>query len=525
MLLIVPYIFYFVSFFSLALMQECPPADTMLVIAEQEDWNIPPINSWDHLEIMTWNVKTFPLNGNTLNDVQEIIYDLLPDIINFQELNSQSEHEELEALLPAYEFVMDDDDPYYGLDIAYRKDCVSLIDYETLFNGYGYEFAWRYPLSANFVWSCGESFLEFQMIDVHFKCCTDGFDRRLASSEIMSDYLDIQTANNKNIIVAGDYNDSLDDPNNDNSLLPLINNTTLTFVDFDLAEGSTYNWSYPSYPSHIDHILINSNLSVQNTNSIVSTIRIDDYTGYNFYQNNISDHRPVYWKAYISSAGIPEGLVINEIMNNPGLENETSGEWFELTNLGTEIIDIFGLTIKDNDFDYHTINQHILIEPDDFIVLGSSSLLEENGNINIDYEYDNFNLSNLWDEIIISHPANIILDEVIYSSQDFPNLEGRSMMLSSPDLDNNQSNSWEASYQEMDNGDFGTPGSSNISYCMPQGDINSDSITNVLDVVLLVGHILNGNIFDSNQECQGDMDQDGTINVVDIVLVVSYILN
>ena len=76
------------------------------------------------------------------------------------------------------------------------------------------------------------------------------------------------------------------------------------------------HWSYPTWPSHIDHILINSNLSVQNTNSTVSTIRIDDYTGYNFYQNNISDHRPVYWKAYISSAGIPDGLVINEIMNN-----------------------------------------------------------------------------------------------------------------------------------------------------------------------------------------------------------------
>ena len=77
MLLIVRYIFCFLLVFSLSLMQECPPADTILVIPEQEDWDIPPINSWDHLEIMTWNVKTFPLNGNTLNDVQEIIYDLL----------------------------------------------------------------------------------------------------------------------------------------------------------------------------------------------------------------------------------------------------------------------------------------------------------------------------------------------------------------------------------------------------------------------------------------------------------------
>ena len=122
MLLIYRYIILFFTVFSFSILQECPPIDTTLVIPEQEDWEIPPINSWDHLEIMTWNIQTFPMNGNTLNDVQEIIYDLLPDIINFQELNSQSEQEELEALLHAYEFVTDDNDPYYGLDIAYRKE-------------------------------------------------------------------------------------------------------------------------------------------------------------------------------------------------------------------------------------------------------------------------------------------------------------------------------------------------------------------------------------------------------------------
>ena len=77
----------------------------------------------------------------------------------------------------------------------------------------------------------------------------------------------------------------------------------------------------------------------------------------------------------------------------------------------------------------------------------------------------------------------------------------------------------------MDNGDYGTPGAANFPSCEPSGDINSDEITNVLDVVLLVGYILEGNNFNYTQECQGDMNQDGTINVVDIVLVVSYILN
>ena len=53
------------------------------------------------------------------------------------------------------------------------------------------------------------------------------------------------------------------------------------------------------------------------------------------------------------------------------------------------------------------------------------------------------------------------------------------------------SNNWESSSQQMDSGDYGTPGTENFSSCEPYGDINSDGITNVLDVVLLVGIILN----------------------------------
>ena len=116
---------------------------------------------------------------------------------------------------------------------------------------------------------------------------------------------------------------------NNNSLLPLINNENIDFVDFHIAEGSSFNWSYPSYPSHIDHILVNE-LLMNNTISLeTNTLRVDDLTGYSYYQNNISDHRPVYLKISITSPEIPQGLVINEIMNNPTLENEAIGEWIE----------------------------------------------------------------------------------------------------------------------------------------------------------------------------------------------------
>tara|TARA_R100000655_G_scaffold110038_1_gene167136 strand:+ start:4381 stop:8826 length:4446 start_codon:yes stop_codon:yes gene_type:complete len=53
------------------------------------------------------------------------------------------------------------------------------------------------------------------------------------------------------------------------------------------------------------------------------------------------------------------------------------------------------------------------------------------------------------------------------------------------------------------------------------GDLNSDGTINVVDIVMLVNIILNGEEYNS----VGDLNSDGTINVVDIVSLVSLILN
>ena len=53
------------------------------------------------------------------------------------------------------------------------------------------------------------------------------------------------------------------------------------------------------------------------------------------------------------------------------------------------------------------------------------------------------------------------------------------------------------------------------------GDINGDSLLNVLDVVLLVNGILQGTTIDLSVS---DINQDGTLNVLDVVLLVNIIL-
>ena len=55
------------------------------------------------------------------------------------------------------------------------------------------------------------------------------------------------------------------------------------------------------------------------------------------------------------------------------------------------------------------------------------------------------------------------------------------------------------------------------------GDVNFDGLVNVLDVVLLVNSILNGD--SANDYPQADLNEDGLLNVLDVVLIVNIILN
>ena len=50
-------------------MQECPPSDTLSIESIQNLWSIPMENQWDEIEVMTWNIRDFPILGNTINYV------------------------------------------------------------------------------------------------------------------------------------------------------------------------------------------------------------------------------------------------------------------------------------------------------------------------------------------------------------------------------------------------------------------------------------------------------------------------
>ena len=60
---------------------------------------------------------------------------------------------------------------------------------------------------------------------------------------------------------------------------------------------------------------------------------------------------------------------------------------------------------------------------------------------------------------------------------------------------------------------------------MMLGDINEDTILNVLDIVMMVNFVLGADSPTNSEFNAADMNDDNTLNVLDVVLLVNLILN
>ena len=83
-------------------------------------------------------------------------------------------------------------------------------------------------------------------------------------------------------------------------------------------------------------------------------------------------------------------------------------------------------------------------------------------------------------------------------------------------------NSWFAGAELNENGQwtYSLTFQGKISYNQLMGDINSDGLVNVIDVVLLIGIILENTEYTNI----ADLNDDGTIDILDVVLMVNIIL-
>ena len=216
----------------------------------------------------------------------------------------------------------------------------------------------------------------------------------------------------------------------------------------------------------------------------------------------------------ISDNDIPE-IVINEIMINPNVVGDSYGEWLELVNIGNNQINLRNWLIKDSDTDHHLINTDLLIDVDDYIVLGNNTDPASNGGVVENYRYFNIQLANSNDELFLISPENIVIDSLEWGGVNLPVPHGASIALIDPWLNNSIGLNWEVSTEEFGGGDLGTPGKPNTVFL--SGDVNGDGSLNILDVVITVNFIFYQTDFSYYQFLAIDLTHDGIININDIV--------
>ncbi|OUR92698.1 hypothetical protein A9Q87_06585 [Flavobacteriales bacterium 34_180_T64] len=270
-------------------------------------------------DIMTWNIQWFPKNGQTtINLCAQIIESLDVDLIAIQEVNDISAFEQMIDGLNSYEGYLESI-WFAGLAYVYKPDVIQINDLYEIYTTSPY---WgpfpRSPMVIDF------DFMNERIIVInnHFKCCGDGIldstdqddeeRRREYANYLLKSYVD-DNFPDENVIILGDLNDELSDESENNVFqLTLDDSENYLFADYEIAIGDNSEWSYPTWPSHLDHILITNELfdEFEDESSTIQTLKIEDYLqgGWQEYDENISDHRPVAMRLLINP-----GLSISDV--------------------------------------------------------------------------------------------------------------------------------------------------------------------------------------------------------------------
>ena len=155
-------------------------------------------------------------------------------------------------------------------------------------------------------------------------------------------------------------------------------------------------------------------------------------------------------------------ILISEFMADPDVSSDDLGEWIELYNPSSQIININGWTLKDTQTDVHKLKNSgpLFVPAKGYLVLGRTTNTTDNGGTPVAYAYDNFFLSNSTDEIILLNEKSQVVDSFTYNTITGYNITaGSSLSIKTPGSDPTQASSWcvETSPWTGSKGDKGTP--------------------------------------------------------------------
>lgn len=290
-----------------------------LVAQDLEDLSFGDDNS---LDIATWNIEWFPKNNQiTINHVTEIINLLELDILAIQEVDDTTMFDQMLDSLPEYTGYYESS-WFAGLAYIYKTGPVEINDIYEIYTTSSY---WNAFPRSPMVMDVNFMGVNYFIINNHFKCCGNGIidfgntsdeeNRRYTAINLIKEYIDTNLSNHK-VVVLGDLNDDINESPPNNVFQEVLDDSAhYRFADLEIAQGNNSEWSFPNWPSHLDHILITDEIFNEINNIKVETIKIDEYLegGWNEFDQNISDHRPVAIKfSFVPSYDINEDGLVNE---------------------------------------------------------------------------------------------------------------------------------------------------------------------------------------------------------------------
>lgn len=183
---------------------------------------IPTVGTDATFDLATWNVEHFgnaaePPSNDALQaeQVLAVLQAADIDLWAMQELDIESDFDALvEDLGAPYEGLWFADETSFpiGYGFIYNTDVVEVLEAEPVLDQFSYEFAFRPPLllRANLTLPSG-TVENARILNVHAKCCGDqtSYNRRVAASNALKNYVDNFLTLDAPILVLGDFNDEL----------------------------------------------------------------------------------------------------------------------------------------------------------------------------------------------------------------------------------------------------------------------------------------------------------------------------
>lgn len=153
-------------------------------------------------------------------------------------------------------------------------------------------------------------------------------------------------------------------------------------------------------------------------------------------------------------------VVINEVMVDPNIVLDASGEWLELHNRTDAPIDVQGWRIAGANDAVHTITSSLVVPALGYVVVAKNGTVGTNGGVSVQYVYGAMNMANTSDWVALRDGSGNSVDSVAWSTA-MP--AGFTRGVTDPDgnnLDAKGSN-WHTASATYGGGDRGTPGAQN----------------------------------------------------------------